>query len=165
MSRKVDAFRQQIAQPLNTHNFYVDIPELGEYALTVQSTTFPSEQTRVVNLNVAGEQIQYATVPDNSHAWSIRIPENESGKARSILEGMRKRYWNQESGAMTPVGTGTYQNIRVYARDLNGNTVFSTMLHNAFVLGRGDVALDQSAVTTPWQWDYQFRFDYLVDSE
>lgn len=165
MSQKVNTFREAIAQPLNTHNFRIDIPELGDFSATVQSTAFPSEQTRVVNLHVSGEQIQYPTTPDTSHTWSIRIPENEKGETGKILEGMRKKYWNQKSGIMTPIGSGMYHNIRVTALDLNGKDVKSTVMHFAWVLGRSDVPLDQSAVTTPWQWDYQFRFDYLVDDE
>ena len=165
MSRQVDIFRQQIVQPLNIHNFLVDIPELGEYGLTIQSTQFPSERTRVVNLAVSGEQIQYPTVPETSHEWTFTIPENESGRAREILEGMRRRYWDQEAGTLNLSLNNPYERIRIYARDLNRRIVFSTQLHWAWVLGRQDVSLDQNAPTTPWNWQYAFRYDYLVDSK
>ena len=101
MSRKVDTFRQQIANPQNIHNFLVDIPELGAYGITIQSTSYPSEMARVTTLYIAGEPISYPTVPENSHRWPIRIPENDSGTAYSLCEGLRKKWWDQKTGAIT----------------------------------------------------------------
>ena len=163
MSRKVDAFRQQIANPMNIHNFLVDIPELGEYAMTIQSTSYPSEQTRVTTLAVAGELVSYPTVPENSHSWSFMIPENDDGRAYNLCEGLRRKYWDQMSGAITTGVDTPYQDIVISARDLNGNIKFRVKLHNAWCLGRQDVNLDQNDPTQNWKWNYQFRFDYIED--
>lgn len=163
MSRKVDTFRQQIANPQNIHNFLVDISELGAYGITIQSTSYPSEMARVTTLYIAGEPISYPTVPENSHRWPIRIPENDSGTAYSLCEGLRKKWWDQKTGAITVGLNNPYQDIVVYARDLNSNINFQVKLKNAWCMGRSDVQLDQSDPSQNWKWDYMFCFDYIED--
>lgn len=163
MSRKVDAFRTQIANPQNIHNFELVIDGLDEYAITVQSTTYPSEMSRVTTLSAAGELVTYPTVPDNSHRWYITIPENDDGIAYKKLEGLRAKYWNQQTGGITANQATPYQDIEVRARDLNGNLDFRVVLKNAWCMGRNDVNLDQSTPETNWKWTYQFAFDYLED--
>lgn len=163
MSRKVEQFRTQIANPQNIHNFELVIPGIDEYAITVQSTSFPSEKTRKTTLAVAGETVSYPTVPNNSHSWQITIPENDDGKAYQLCEGLRQLYWNQSTGALTVTGTSPFNDIEVRARDLNENINFRTVLKNAWCLGRNDVSLDQSTPETNWKWQYEFCFDYLLD--
>lgn len=163
MSRKVDAFRTQIANPQNIHNFELVIPGVDEYAITVQSTTYPSEKSRVTTLHIAGELVSYPTVPDNSHRWRITIPENDGGVAYKKLEGLRKKYWDQKTGGITANQLNPYDDIIVRARDLNGNINFEVTLKNAWCMGRDDVNLDQSTPEQNWKWQYEFCFDYILD--
>lgn len=165
MSRKVDTFRQFISNPQNTHNFFVDIPGIGEYGMVVQSTSFPSETARQTVLFVAGERVIYPTVPDNSHSWTVVVPEGDGGQTRAKFEALRKKYWDQKSGAITVNQGVPFDRVNVYARDLNGNVSFSVTLVNCWLAGRGDVQLDQSNPENNWKWNYAFVFDYILDSE
>lgn len=165
MSRKVDRFRQFIANPLNIHNFECVIEGLDEYAIVVQSTAFPSERSRFVRLFIAGEPVDYPTVPENSHTWNVSLPESDTGEMRNRMEALRKKYWDQKTGAITVGLNNPYTTMTVRARDLNDNIVFSVSLKNAWVVGREDVNLNVSDPSQNWNWQYQIHFDYIEDSE
>lgn len=165
MSRRVEAFRQHIANPLNIVNFELVVPGLDDYAITVQSTSYPSESARVVTLYTRGEDVQYPTVPNNSHTWSISIPESDMGEARRRMEALRAKYWNQTTGAINVGLNNPFDTYIVRARDLNDNIVFSVQLVNAWVQGRGDVALSRQNPETNWAWEYQIRFDYIIEED
>lgn len=162
MSLKVNEFRQFIANPQNTHNFEVVIPGLDEYAFTIQSTTFPGENTRVTQLYTAGEPIWYPTISETSHQWGIRIPEGDEGTAFRRMEDLRRRYWDQRNGTMNVIDWDDYI---VKARDLNGNVNFHVVLHGCWVQGRGTggIQLDASNPTNNWQWDYTIVFQWIED--
>lgn len=165
MSRRVEAFRQHIANPLNIVNFELVVPGLDDYAITVQSTSYPSESARVVTLYTRGEDVQYPTVPNNSHTWSISIPESDTGEARRRMEALRAKYWNQTTGTINVGLNNPFDIYIVRARDLNDNIVFSIQLVNAWVQGRGDVALSRQNPETNWAWEYQIRFDYIIEED
>lgn len=165
MSQKVATFRSFIANPLNTHNFFVDIPGIGEYGLVVQSTTFPTERARTTQLFIAGERVSYPTVPDNDHAWSVTVPESDSGETRRRFMALVRKYWDQETGALTVNQGNPFDRVIVYARDLNGNVVFSTTLVNAWLQGPANVDLNAQNVENNFKWQFTFVFDYLLDSK
>lgn len=72
MSIKISTFTNVISNPMNTHNFALDIPGFEDYAITVQSTTFPSEQLRTTVLYMDGEEVRYPTIPQNSGTWGFQ---------------------------------------------------------------------------------------------
>lgn len=159
MSLKVKTFTSIITNPLNIHNFVVDIPGF-DYSMLVASTVFPSEKLREVILHYQGEEIHYPTIPNNTHHWDVRLPENDDGKVRTALETIKARYYSQTAGTFTPQ---TWLNVPVYARDLNNNEVFHTILHGAWLQGRDDVQLDNSDPSKNWNWQYRFVFQWIED--
>lgn len=165
MSRKVDSFRKFIPNPLNVHNFLVDIPGIGEYGLVVQSTSFPSERARTTQLFIAGERVTYPTVPDNSHSWAVTVPESDGGVTKQKFDALIDKYWDQKTGAITVNMASPFDQVIVYARDLNGNEVFKCTLVNCWLQGRDDVALDASNPENNWKWQYTFVFDYILDRD
>lgn len=162
MSLKVNQFVNVITNPLNIHNFVIDIPGADATNLVVQATAFPSEQLQEVTLHFQGEEIRYPTIPKNSHSWRIKVPENDDGKIKNELEKLKSAMWNQKTGIFIPK---TWKNIPVYARDLAGNIVFKVILHGAWLVGRSDVSLDNSNPNANWSWDYEFRYQWIEDSK
>lgn len=162
MSRKIQTFSSIITQPMNVHNFHVSIPGFEDYALIVQSTTFPSEQMRMTNLYVQGEEVRYAVTPSNAGTWSVNVPETDSGLIRSTLDSLKSAMWDQKSGNLS-VSAAQWFDITVTARDLNSEPSFQCILHGCWIVGRGDVNLSQQDPTANWRWDYQFRYNWLED--
>lgn len=165
MSQKVAAFRSYISNPLNIHNFFVDIPGIGEYGLVVQATTFPGERARVTTLFVAGERVSYPTVPDNDHSWAVTVPESDSGETYKRFGALIRKYWDQETGALTINSENPFDRVIVYARDLNGNVVISRTLVNAWLQGPANVNLNAQNPEENFKWEFTFVFDYILDSD
>lgn len=159
MSRKCAEFTSYITNPLNVHNFVVDIPGF-DYSILVKSTSFPSEQLREVTLHYQGEEIRYPTIPETSHTWNISIDEDDSGLIRRALESLKQKYYDQKTGLMVP---RFWDTVEVFARDLAGNLVFSCKLHGVWIKGRSDVSLNNSDPTQNWAWEYQFIYQWIED--
>lgn len=162
MSRKVNTFAAVVTQPLNIHNFVVTIPEADNTSLIVESTAFPAEQLQEMILHFQGEEIHYPTIPKNSHAWNVKVPEADSGVIRRELEALKQKIYDQLSGIVTPQ---VWSNVNVYARDLAGNLVFHVILHGVWIVGRNDVQLSNTDPSQSWKWDYQFRFQWIEDAD
>lgn len=159
MSRKVQRFTQIITNPLNIHNFRVTIPMI-DFDILVSSTTFPSERLRTVQLFTFGEAVRYPTIPENSGAWQVRMPEDDSGKVHRDFLALKAQMYNQQTGLLVPQ---LWDDVLVHARDLADNIVFSTVLHGVWFQGRNDVTIDNSNPATNWNWDYQFVFQWIED--
>lgn len=161
MSRKIETFKSFIANPLNTHNFLVQIPGFEERNIIVQSTTYPNEQLQTTSLYVAGEQIRYPTIAQVGGTWAVRVPENDYGATREFFDSLVAQMWDQKSGAFYP---DSWMDIAVYARDLVDTPVFGVLLHGSWIMGRSQaVQLAANAPTTNWQWDYQFTYNWIED--
>ena len=160
MTRKIQTFTGIITNPMNIHNFALSIPGFEDYSITVQSTSFPSDSLRQTRLYVAGEEIRYPTVAQNSGTWQFVVPETDDGTISSILDGIRSEIWNRLTGGLT-VDPTQWRDIGVIARDLNSNESFEVILHGAWLAGRGDVQLNQATPETNWQWQYQFIYQWL----
>ena len=161
MSIKVSTFAQVITNPLNKHNFVVDIPGAETTSIVVQSTTFPSEQLQEVVLHYQGEEIVYPTIPKQDHSWKISVPENDSGSIKKELDSLKNIMYEQNTGIFTP---GLWKTVKVHARDLAGNIVFSVNLHGVWLKGRSSVDLSNSDATQNWEWDYEFVYQYITDN-
>lgn len=163
MSLKIQQFTSVIANPMNVHNFQVHIPGFDDYSIIVQSTSFPQERMRQTNLYVAGEQIRYATVPQNGGTWNINVPEDDNGTISRIFQAKKAQLWDQETG-MLAVSAADWENIRVVARDLEGTPSFDVTLMGCWIVGANDVNLNAQDPTTNWRWDYQFVYQWIKDS-
>lgn len=160
MSLKVNQFAGVITNPLNIHNFAVSIPDADIASLIVAAASFPTEKLQEVKLYFQGEEIVYPTIAKNDHSWKIKVPENDDGKVRAELDRLKSKSWNQKTGIFIPA---SWSNVSVFARDLAGNVVFSTILHGAWLLGRDQVDLQNNDATKNWEWDYEFRYQWLED--
>lgn len=159
MSRKVNKFASIITNPLNIHNFVVDIPGF-EYSILVSSTSFPSEKLRTVTKYYQGEKIDYPTIPELGGSWEFTIPENDNGIIKKKLDSFKSKMWDQKSGIFVP---NLWKNVTVTSRQLDDTEVFSVILHGAYLLGRNSVNLKNSDPTASWDWDYQFRYQWIED--
>lgn len=85
MSRKIDAFRQALGNPLTVHNFVVRLASVSDMdpniEIIVQSTSLPSDQLQDVLLHYLGENVKFPTIPSNGGEWAVNIPDNEQGMA------------------------------------------------------------------------------------
>lgn len=160
MSLKVNQFAAVITNPLNIHNFAVSIPDADIASLIVSSSAFPTEKLQEIKLYFQGEEIIYPTIAKNDHSWKIKVPENDDGKVRAELDKLKSKFWNQKTGIFIP---NTWSNVIVNARDLAQNIVFSTILHGAWLVGREQVELQNNDATKNWEWDYEFRYQWLED--
>lgn len=128
--------------------------------MIVQSTTFPSETARQTLLYAEGETVRYETIPQNSGAWTVRVPEAETGLIFNTLMAKRRRAWNQVTGVLVPQ---EWETVTVAARDLASNQTFLVKLHGVWLAGRGDITLSRQAVETNWQWDFAFVYQWIED--
>lgn len=163
MSIKVQNFAKIITNPLNVHNFVVKIEGvvLG-FDLLVRSTTFPSEEKRVVVLHVAGEEVRYPTIPKNNGSWAFQIPENDDGKIYQIFKNLSDEIYDQKTGQ---IKSTSLKDIEIFARDLQDNVVFSTVLKGAWIQSRGEVALSNQDPAQNWNWDFKFVYQWIQDNE
>lgn len=162
MSIKISTFTNVISNPMNTHNFALDIPGFEDYAITVQSTTFPSEQFRTTVLYMDGEEVRYPTIPQNSGTWGFNVPETDDGSIGAALNAIKAQMWNQKSGAFTP-DISLWRDITVTCRDLNSVESFCVVLHGAWLQGHNDIQLNKQSVETNFRYDWVVRYQWLED--
>lgn len=161
MSQKVAKMRAAIANPLNTHNFLVNIPEFGDYNFTVQASSLPGQDGRSVKLYIAGEEVAWPTVPSYKHTWTVTVPENDDGTVNKLIRQLRAKYWNEKTGKMEVNQFNPFDTIGITMRDLNDNPVFSEYLRNAWLEGWGDVTLNANTPETSTSFDLTFHYDYV----
>lgn len=159
MSQKVQTFASIITRPLNLHNFLVKIPKF-DYSIVIQSTTFPTEEFRMVKLYTQGEEVRYPTIPQNNGEWAIKVPENDDGKIWNQFRTMKNSVYDQVSGLMNPQA---WFPIEIYARDLANRPIFLSILHGCWIKGKNDVSLDASNPQNSWQWDFKFVYQWIED--
>lgn len=166
MSRRIHEFAAVITQPLNVYNFEIRITRAdGDKVdegilLTVQSTTFPSESLRKMQLNYKGEKISYPAKPEIGGDWKISVPENDKGSVRKELDRLKNAMYDQKTGALVP---GLWYDVQVFQKDLSENIVFSVILHGCWLVGRGETQLKTEDVTTNWAMDYTFNYTWIED--
>lgn len=159
MSLKVATFAGIITQPLNVHNFLVTIPDVS-LSVIVSASAFPTEKLREVKLFYQGEEIRYPTIPSNDGSWKIKIPENDDGKVKRQLDALKQNMYSQKTGLFVP---SLWRNITVTARDLENNPVFQVIIHGSWIVGREQVDLANNDPTKNWEWDYEFRYQWIED--
>lgn len=162
MSLKVNTFANIITNPLNVHNFVVEIPDVTNGSIVVSSTTFPSEKLRKVILHYQGEEVRYPTIPKNDGVWKVKVPETDSGAIKKELDALKSNLYSQKTGIFTPK---LWKDVNVTARDLEGNEVFRVILHGVWLVGRESVDLNNSDPTKNWEWDYEFCYQWIEDSD
>lgn len=165
MSRKVNKFASIITQPLNVYNFEIRIKNLVDEVnpnilLTVQSTSFPSEQMRSTILYYQGEEMEFPAKPKLGGDWTINVPEGDGGQIRAELDRLKNNIYDQKTGSMTPM---PWYDIEVFQKDLQENIVFSVILHGCWMKGRNAVDLDTNDVSNSWKNVYTFRYTWLED--
>ena len=101
MSIKVNVFRGMLGNPLNTHNFLVNIPRLADVQVMVNATSFPTEQLQQYVSNFQGEVVRFPSIPTNSGAWSCTLPEGEYAKVYKAITREYALNYQQDTGAMT----------------------------------------------------------------
>lgn len=159
MSNKVQVLANIVAQPLNTYNFRIDIPEIN-YSVLVESTTFPSQKLREVVLYFQGEAVKYPTLPDTPSPWQVTLPESDKGVVRNDFESLISSYYDQRTGLMK---YKKWSNITVTACDMADNVVFVCVLHGAWCAGRESVNLSAQSVGDAWKWNYEFHYQWIED--
>lgn len=159
MSLKAATFANIITNPLNIHNFVVNIPGV-DLAIVVSSTQFPSERLREVVLYYQGEKIIYPTIPENDNHWKVKLPENDNGIIRREFDKLKSSRYNQRTGIIHP---DLWKTVEVVARDLEGNEVFKVLLHGVWLKGRSNVELANNDPTKNWEWEYEFVFQWIED--
>ena len=165
MSRKTSAFAKIITQPLNLYNFVVEIigqPTINEKLLVVQSTSFPTEKMREIELWANGEKVRYPGIPENDGNWKIKIPENDDGSIRELLDKYKASMFDQKTGILTPP---LRYDISVTSRDLNNKPIFQVILKECWLKGRESVELSAGEVTGTWNWDYTFVYNWIEDKK
>lgn len=161
MSRKATAFAAVITNPLNIHNFQCYIPGVAdEKTMIIESTNFPTEKFRMIRLWFQGEEVLYPGLPENDHSWKFRIPESDSVVVARVFKEIKDSMYNQKTGILSPT---RFKDVEVRARDLNGNIVFSVVLHGAWLRGREAVQLTNNEPANSWKWDYEWIYDWIED--
>jgi len=174
MSIKAQTFQKLLGNPLNTHNFIVEIADPGNTLSSIQllcsSTTYPSEQLQDFVLYFQGERVKFPSIPTNSGTWTATFPEGEYAKLAKALKDHMKKSYNQQTGKMTHWSLTDKFDIVVKARGLreasdSTSELFSVKLVGCYMKGREDVSLANNNPTENWVWTVTFSYDYLEDGD
>lgn len=162
MSRKIEAFRLLVPQPLTKRDVTVICPRILQLALLGQATTFPTEELQGVTIRIKrGHEVELPTKFKVSGDWSFDIPDSLFTQVRlNLLTVQYKK-----------VLFDTYLILGNLANSINTNSWNSVMsvLGNAFstlttaqVLGKcwirriDPVEFNQSQPEQPIVWRLQF---------
>lgn len=166
MSRKIDAFRQALGNPLTVHNFVVRLASVSDQdpnvEVIVQSTTLPSDQLQDVLLHYLGENVKFPTIPSNGGEWAVNIPDNEEGIAFVNTLKARKMWYEPVTGRMVSMNA-TGKNIEVVMRTVNDDEVYKVVLHNCYCKGRDPQQLNAATPTQALTFNQTFSYDWLED--
>lgn len=92
MSRKVDAFRLLVQQPLTKRDFLMFSPQLIQASIIVQSMTFPTERLRSVEVFRRGYRVELPTMFEIPGDWTFEVPESTLTAMRlDLMSVMYKR--------------------------------------------------------------------------
>lgn len=166
MSRKIDAFRQALGNPLTVHNFVVRLAAVSDMdpniEIIVQSTSLPSDQLQDVLLHYLGENVKFPTIPSNGGEWAVNIPDNEQGMAFVNVLKARKMWFEPVTGKMVSMNA-TGKNIEVVMRTVNDSEVYKVVLHNCYCKGRDTQQLNAATPTQALTYNATFSYDWVED--
>lgn len=166
MSKKINAFRTVLGNPLTTHNYKVTCTLLGaDISMMVAAAPVPTEKMRIITLFYMGERIQYPTVPANSGSWSCQVVDNEKGVVFKKALASKGVMWDQKTGNMIGLSGGLGVDIKLEILGLNEVAAFQTVMKNCFILGLDDNAVNAQDPTNPFKWNIQFAYDWLEDGD
>ena len=120
------------------------------------------EKLQKVTLHFQGEEVRYPTIPKNDGVWKVKVPETDSGVIKKELDALKSKLYSQKTSIFTPK---LWTDVNVTARDLEGNEVFRVVLHGVWLVGRETVELNNSDPTKNWEWDYEFCYQWIEDSD
>jgi len=166
MSMKVSTFEGFLGNPLNIHNFICTIPALEAVQILVRSTVFPVESYQNYTLYFQGERVKFPSLPTNSGEWAVTMPEGELSKVWQCYTHYYRKTYNQKAGTVKFWSATDKFLVEVTSRTLTGDVkgsekLFTSILHGCFVVGPGDVSLDQASATTHWEWNIRFSYDWI----
>jgi hypothetical protein len=175
MSIKSTLFAKNLGNPLNTHNFIVQIPLLRKadtimgVDMLVTATSFPSEKMQEYVMYYQGERVKFPSIPTNDGVWSCTIPEGEMAKCYAATQYAMNQNYNQISGIQTFWGATDKRKITIFARGLRSGSqdvpgIFGVELHGAYILERNQVSLSSGSVTQAWEWTVTFAYDWIGNS-
>lgn len=172
MSIKVNTFQKLIGRPLNTHNFFISIPQMQDITLLVSATTFPTEKLGTKTLFYQGEPTYFPTTPQRGGTWSCTISEGEFAKSYKSASLSFKINFLQNMGVMNFFSLLDKFDIVVGSKTIDAGvhqeystSPFSVSLKDCFLLGMEPVSLNAGSVTQAWAWNLSFQYDSLVYSK
>jgi hypothetical protein len=168
MSLKVNVFRSLLGNPLNTHNFLVQIPRLQDVQMLVTSTSFPTESLRQYVLQFQGEDVRFPSIPSNNGSWSCTLPEGEYAKVYKAIVREHALNYQQDTGSLTTWSVDDLFDIVVVPRGLRAGLTlndkdvpFSAVLHDCYMSGVGEVQLSSAGATSAWNWTLNFAYTWI----
>ena len=168
MSIKVATFRKLLGRPMNTHNFYVQIPLLSDVVLLVSATTFPTEKMGTKTLYYQGEPTYFPTTPQRGGSWTCTMSEGEYAKVYRSASVLFKTDFLQDLGMMNHFALLDKFDIVVGAKTIDAGvghrsskTPFSVKLIGCSFLGLDPVNLSAAGATQAWSWQLTFQYDSL----
>lgn len=173
MSIKGKTFQSYLGNPLNLHNFIVEIADPAKNLSAIQimcsAATFPSERLQDFTMYFQGERVKFPSIPTNTGTWTASFPEGELAKLAIAFKSNMDLNYNQQTGKMTHWAIRDKFDIIVKARGLRGDVagsdvVFQTKLIGCYMSGKEDVSLSNENATANWVWQVQFSFDSIEDS-
>lgn len=167
MSRKIEAFRLLVPQPLTKRDVTVVCPRILQLALLGQATTFPTEELQGVTVRTRrGYEVELPTKFKVSGDWSFDIPDSLFTQVRlNLLTVQYKK-----------VMFDTYLILGNLANSINTNSWNSVMsaLGNVFsilttaqVLGKcwirriDPVEFNQAQPEQPVVWRVTVHYNYI----
>jgi len=168
MSIKARKFESMLGNPLNIHNFIVNIPPMKDVDLLVSATTFPTERLQEYVMFFQGERVKFPSVPINDGTWTCTMPEGEYAQIIKSFNSLMHKSYNQQTGQLTFWSIRDKFDIDVFARGIRGDVggsdrVFGVTMHGCWLQGKAPVTLNNQSVSTPWEWQVTFSFDAVED--
>lgn len=170
MSRKIDAFRVALPQPLTRKDITILSPQLAEEALIAQSVQFPTCEMQEAQYYVDGTPMWVPTKAIPTGPWVFDVPDS---LFTPIKYHMTYLLYNKKKFNVTLV-LGDLRDIIGGIVSLNPLSIMSSLiqsgvsclssasvLRGCWVKSIAPVDMSQSSPTEPVMWRVSCRYDYI----
>lgn len=170
MSRKIDAFRLAVPQPLTKKDITMLCPQLAEGALLAQSMSFPSENMGEATYYYKGRPLYTPTRTNVPGDWTVDIADNVLTLVRyhmqSFMYAKKKFNVTLVPGDLTDILSGAVSlDILGLLRSATTSAIaalFSGItLCDAWIKTMAPVDFSASGATEVVTWRVTIRYNYI----
>lgn len=166
VSRKIDAFRLLIQQPLTKRDFLLFIPAIVQASILAQAVTFPTEQLQSVEVYKQGQKIELPTKFETGGDWSFDIPDSTLTLIRyNLLDVLyNKQIFDVYfflGNILNSINLGGLTSIQSILSNAFSYLTTAQKLGGCWIRSISPVEFSQSDPETPILWRVLVHYNYI----